>query len=81
MGSKVLETTVDRLNHAGYVLPQGRYFLNRLRRLLAQCQKNGPQKMSLNAKEDVELWKVFLEVASQKGVDINAITFSDPTKV
>ena len=41
--SKVLEKPVGRLNHAGFVLLQRRYFLNRLRRLLAQCQKYGTE--------------------------------------
>ena len=37
--------------------------------------------MSLKTREDVELWKEFLEVASRKGVNINNITFSEPTEV
>lgn len=40
--SKELESTIGRLNHIGYRLPNGRYFLNRIRRLLSRCKKYGP---------------------------------------
>ena len=31
--SKTMESTIGRLNHAVHIIPQGRYFLNRLRDL------------------------------------------------
>ena len=39
----LLESTIGRLNHAGYILPQARYLLNRLRHFLIRCQKRGPK--------------------------------------
>ena len=36
---KTLESIIGRLNHAGYVLPFGKYFLNRLRSRLKKATK------------------------------------------
>ena len=78
--SIVLESTIGRLNHAGYIIPQARYFLNRTRHLLARCLRFGPQAITDEVKADLSLWKLFLDRASTIGVDINNITFTDPTE-
>ena len=53
--SKEIESTIGRLNHVGYIMPHGRFFLNRLRRLLNRCQKFGPQFISRMEKNDILL--------------------------
>ena len=73
--SKEIESYIGRLNHVGYIMPHGRFFLNRFRRLLIRCQKYGPQFLSQMEKNDVKLWIKFLTHASQLGISINQITF------
>ena len=79
--SKALESTVGRLNHAGNVLPQGKYFLNRMRRLQSRCDKYGPQILPQKVREDIELWRMLLDKVTTEGVDINNVTFSKPIEV
>lgn len=57
--TKSLHTTIGRLNHAGYILPFGRYFLNRLRKKLAFAEKKDLKFINLNQAEidDLKLWK------------------------
>ena len=38
VNTKFLESTIGRLNHVAYIIPQSRYFLNRLRNLLKRCK-------------------------------------------
>ena len=73
--SKEIESYIGRLNHVGYIMPHGRFFLNRFRRLLMRCQKYGPQFLSQMEKNDDKLWIKMLTKASQLGVSINQITF------
>lgn len=81
ISAKTLESTIGRLNHAGYIIPQGRYFLNRLRHLLSRCKKMGPQKIPESAREDLHLWMKILHHVSHRGVNINNITFTEPTEI
>lgn len=74
--SKQMEQMIGRLNHVGYILPQARFFLNRIRRLQYRCDKHGPQKLSLLEKTDMEFWKRFIRQASQTGVSMNLIAFT-----
>ena len=73
--TKEIESTIGRLNHVGYIMPHGRFFLNRLRRLLYRCQKFGSQFANKMEKNDMKLWLKMLTQASQIGVSINLITF------
>ena len=41
--TKVLESTITRLDHVGYIIPQGQYFLNQLRHILQHCKALKPQ--------------------------------------
>jgi len=70
---KELESTVGRLNHVGYIIPMGRYFLNRLRHLLMRCDRYGSQQMQNWEQEDLKLWLKILETASMTGVSTNNI--------
>ena len=74
--SKQMEQIIGRLNHVGYILPQARYFLNKLRRLQKRCEKYGPQKMSNSEKEDFLLWKKYIQQAGQVGISMNLIAFT-----
>ena len=77
--TKRLESTIGRLNHAGHIVPQGRYFLNRLRHLLAASKKFGAQALRESHRKDLEMWSTFLQKVSTSGIDINNITFTEPT--
>lgn len=44
--TKEVESTIGRLNHVGYIMPQGRYFLNKIRHLQTRCEKYGPRKLA-----------------------------------
>jgi len=79
ISSKTLESTIGRLNHVGYIMPTGRYFLNRLRHLLARCERYGKQQMQNFEKEDLKLWLTFLERASLQGISTNNITYTECT--
>ena len=74
---KALESTIGRLNHAGYIIPHGRYFINRLRHLLARCPHRGTIPINDSVTEDLKFWKVLLQHISTKGVNINNITFTE----
>ena len=76
--SKQIESTVGRLNHVGYIMPQGRYFLNRIRYLQKRCEKHGPKRVSKLERKDLELWIKFLTRASQEGINLNLISFTKP---
>ena len=80
VNAKTMETVIGRLNHAAYLIPQSRYFLNKLRRLLSRCQKYGPQQPNREERADIHLWHHILDIVSSKGVDINNITFTEPTE-
>ena len=77
--TKQLESTIGRLNHAGYVIPQARYFLNRMRHLLANCKKYGRQKIPHAVKDDLKLWTQFIDKTTRQGIDINNVTFTRQT--
>ena len=74
--TKELESIIGRCNHIGYILPNARYFLNRLRHLLMRCQRYGKQSLQQWEKEDLELWKKFISHASLEGVSFNNISFT-----
>ena len=81
VSSKTLEKTIGRLNHAGYIIPQGWYFLNQLRQTLTKSKQFGPQGIHKRKIDDLQLWKQLLEKVSKVGIDINNITFTSPTDV
>lgn len=77
----VLESIIGRLNHASYVLPFGKFFLNRLRSRLKKAGSRKYRKVKLETPEidDLKLWRKLLFNATIKGIDINHITFTVPT--
>ena len=76
-----LEATVGRLNHAGYVIPLARHFLNRLRSHLVY-RKPPKQAITLSRHElkDLALWRQFLTMAHQ-GLSMNRLTIRQPTRI
>ena len=76
-----LETTVGRLNHAAYIIPLSRHFLNRIR-LRLRVRKHKNQALSLTQEEldDFDLWVFFLAQA-RAGISMNQMTTRRPTKI
>jgi hypothetical protein len=76
-----LESIVGRLNHAGYVIPMSRHFLNRLR-LRLEARGNKRQRLTLNHEEleDLTLWLTFLAMA-HRGISFNRMTIRQPTRL
>jgi hypothetical protein len=76
-----LESTVGRLNHASFVIPLARHFLNRLR---LRTRRNLPktQQLTLSASElaDLHLWLKFLALA-RSGISLNRMTLRRPTQL
>ena len=56
---KVLESLIGRFNHAGYILPFSKYFINRLRYCLKQATKRNYKIVYFTSKEleILSLWK------------------------
>ena len=79
--TKELESVIGRLNHAGHILPAGRYFLNRLRYRLNKCKEYGRQKLAKWDIDDLNLWIDLLEYCAQEGVDLNHMNYTKPTNV
>ena len=75
------ESIVGRLNHAGYVVPFGKYFLNRLRRRLARVRNRRYKTTIFEQKEidDLILWKKLLFHACINGIDLNHVNFTKPS--
>ena len=61
--AKELESTIGRLNHAAYVVPNARHFLGRLYRTSEQAKIHGSVKLSQPQWDDLGLWRGFLDVA------------------
>ena len=76
---KDLESTICRLNHIGYILPMGRYFLNRPRHLLQRCEKYGRQQLQPWETQDLMLWQTMIKRVSEKGVSTDNLTFTKVT--
>jgi len=79
ISKKELESTIGRLNHIGYILPTGRYFLNRLRHLLQRCEKYGRQQLQKWETLDLELWLQMIQKVSTTGISTNNLTFTKTT--
>ncbi len=78
--AKELETTIGRLNHAAYMVPNSRPFLGQLYRAIERAQACGSVKLSDSQVADLLLWEVFLDAAA-KGISINRLVFRWPTLI
>ena len=79
--AETLDTAIGRLNHAGYIIPMGRYFLNRLRYCNMKCMEWGHQKLATWDIADLTLWVEILELVSQNGISLNDVNYTMPTDV
>ena len=77
--AKTLESLKGKINHTWYIIPQGRYFLNRVRNLLSQCQKFGKQPTPKSAIDDLTIWLTILNYTNREGININYSTLTEQT--
>ena len=70
-----------RLNHADYIIPHSRYFLNRLRYRLKIALKFGPQELNKAEKKDLIFLQKILQNISIDGIPIENISHSNSTIV
>ena len=77
-----LESLVGRLNHAAYLIPLSRHFINPLREKIDRRPFAKKRKVRLNQEEilDLELWKHFLG-AAREGISMNLLTIRTPTAI
>ena len=80
--TEALEQMIGRLNHAAYLIPLSRHFLNRLRWRIPNGRRRKGQKVRLNSLEldDLTLWKSLLQF-SKVGISMNLLTLRTPTRV
>jgi hypothetical protein len=76
-----LKSLVGRLNHAVYVTPLSRHFMNRLR-LRLKKRTFAKQELTLSKAElaDLELWLEFLKQA-WSGISMNLLTIRRPSRI
>jgi hypothetical protein len=76
-----LESTMGRLNHAAYVIPMSRHFLNRI---WNRIKRRRPKKQQIDLHQskldDFTLWLDFLNQA-RVGISLNRITIRQPTRI
>ncbi|MGH7974512.1 MAG: hypothetical protein ACREBR_03205, partial [bacterium] len=78
---KELDTLVGRLNHVGYIIPQARHFLNRIRSFKDKYDgKKTKIHLAQRHIDDLLLWKDFISQA-RAGMSINLLIYRDPTHV
>ena len=75
---KKLEKLIGKLNHAAFITPFSRFFLNQIRHQMMLAKKFGSQKLSKNTKEDLILFKDLLAIMSTNKASIANITHSLP---
>ena len=76
-----LETTVGRLNHAAFIIPLSRHFLNRIRlRIKSRKHKNQALSLTQHELDDFDLWVFFLSQA-RAGISMNQMTVRQPSKI
>jgi len=76
------ESMIGRLNHASYVIPLSRHFLNELRQKSLSIPRHQRQTIRFSKEElaDLSLWQSFLDMAHQ-GMSINLLVLRTPTRV
>ena len=78
--AKELESTIGRLNHAAYVVPNARHFLGRLYRASERAKVHGSARLSQPQWDDLGLCRGFLDVAL-RGVPIGRLVARWPTRI
>ena len=72
------DSILGKLNHAALLIPLGRYFLNRTQYTESLVKKFVPQKLPFRTVNGLELFKDLLSMMSNKGAEIQDITYSTP---
>lgn len=78
-----LDNLIGCLNHAAYIIPMARHFLNKLRRKknsVIRFHRNQTLRLSKEEKIDLELWLSFLQSA-RNGISLNNLTYQNPSQV
>jgi hypothetical protein len=75
-----LATLVGRLNHVGFIIPQARHFINRIRRAEQKAHHHRITRLPNETKKDLQLW-IILIAHIQKGISLNNIVFRKPTSL
>jgi hypothetical protein len=75
-----LETMIGRLNHAGFIIPNARHFLGRLRAAMYIAKKRRSAKLTTDQRADLRLWLRFLAQA-QQGINLNNLTLRMPERI
>ena len=69
---KSLETILGRLNHAAFVMPLSRHYLNHLRNFMTHLKHHKITHISKEVRLDLKLWLTFLDRA-RLGISMNLI--------
>jgi hypothetical protein len=77
--AKTIERLVGKLNHVGFIIPLGRYFLPRLRYRQKQAERFGSTFLKQWDIDDLNLWKKLLHHSTFTGIRIDHVTFSLPS--
>ena len=74
------ESLIGRLNHASYVIPLSRHFLNEIRRKCLNVPRRATVRFTKEEIADLRLWEKFLDSA-HKGLSINLLVVRTPTRI
>jgi hypothetical protein len=75
-----LDTLIGHLNHCGFLIPQARHFMGRIRAAKYSASKRWHIWLSLDVQLDLKLWVVFL-ASALAGIGMNTLTFRHPMHV
>lgn len=75
---QTMESLIGRLNHAAYIIPAARHFMNRLRQLEMKARKYRKAKVTSEVRKDLHLWLNFLTKAKE-GISINNVVYRSIT--
>ena len=78
--SKELESTIGRLSHASFVVPNSRHFLGRLYRASERAKVHGSVRLAESQWDGLGLWRTFLNEAL-RGISINRLVARWPTRI
>ena len=78
--TSLLDTTVGRLNHIGFILRAARHFMSRLRSLVRLGKLRNHKKLKLSEAQvaDIKLFQSILTKCNQ-GLNLNLVSFRQPT--
>jgi hypothetical protein len=79
---EALDSLIGRLNHASFLVPLSRHFLNGLREKTSPTgwARRRTVRLSYEEIEDLKLWRKFLKTA-HSGISMNLLTIRTPTLI